>query len=559
MPNSNDFNRFAVNPVSANITRSRFKMPHRRLFSMNAGDLVPVEKWDVLPGDTFSIDTASLVRMTTPIFPVMDNAYLDVYFFFVPNRLVWEHWQNFFGEADPDYWKTPTEYEVPQMRVSEVKEGSVLDGLGIAAQDYGNNLYISALYTRGYAMIWNEWFRDQNTMDKVQIDLGDAMVNNLPEGNRVTWFDPGTSYDYVTQGSLGGMPLPVCKDHDVFTSLLPSPQKGPAVTLPLGDRAPVLASDEYLFQTETGQNFQLVTGSSVSAPDSFINAEFYNSSGNTSSTPSHQTLKIRPGSFTVDLGNATAATINTLRQAFLLQRLYERQARGGTRYIEYIKAAFGVMSDDARMMRPEYLSGQRIPITMSQVVQTSSTDGTSPQGNTAGYSLTQNKDSSFTKSFTEHGTIYCLCAIRTQHTYQQGIDRHFFKKNKLDFYDPIFANIGEQAVLNREIYATSNAAQNEEVIGYQEAWYEYRYKASRVSGNLSSLAGQSLDAWHYADHFTSLPTLSPQFIAETRTNVDRTLTVQSSEQDQFECDFYFDTTAVRPLPLYSIPGMTGHF
>lgn len=553
MPNSNDFNRFAVNPVSANITRSRFKMPHRRLFSMNAGDLVPVEKWDVLPGDTFSIDTASLVRMTTPIFPVMDNAYLDVYFFFVPNRLVWEHWQNFFGEADPDYWKTPTEYEVPQMRVSEVKEGSVLDCLGIAAQDYGNNLYISALYTRGYAMIWNEWFRDQNTMDKVQIDLGDAMVNNLPEGNRVTWFDPGTNYDYVTQGSLGGMPLPVCKDHDVFTSLLPSPQKGPAVTLPLGDSSPVLSTGPLIMEgTESGVAARFARFPSSEPANQ---AYFQPVSGNMAD---YEYVQYKSG-LEVDLANATAATINTLRQAFLLQRLYERQARGGTRYIEYIKSAFGVTSDDARMMRPEYLSGQRIPITMSQVVQTSSTDGTSPQGNTAGYSLTQNKDSSFTKSFTEHGTIYCLCAIRTQHTYQQGIDRHFFKKNKLDFYDPIFANIGEQAVLNREIYATSNAAQNEEVMGYQEAWYEYRHKASRVSGNLSSLAGQSLDAWHYADHFTSLPTLSPQFIAETRTNVDRTLTVQSSEQDQFECDFYFDTTAVRPLPLYSIPGMTGHF
>lgn len=567
MPTKQDFNRFVKNPVSVDITRSRFKLNSRRLTTFNSGELVPLKKWDILPGDTFSIDFAHVCRMRTPLFPVMDNAFLDVFFFFVPHRLAWNHWQQFFGEPEPDAYEDPTEYSVPQMSLANgVGKGSVLNQLGIPEGDATKyaNTEVSALYCREYALIWNEWFRDQNTMQSVSVPLGDATVTALNQSNASTWFNLPDA-DIVTQGAYGGMPLPVCKLHDLFTSALPSSQKGPAVTIPLGDSAPVYGN---------GLPIQVKADNDDNAKNIYLGPD-RDSSGYTPLTiykeptgtrdtvrfPTKEQMENGVGAnfMYADLGLATAATINSLRQAFQLQKLYERTARGGSRYIEYIHSAFGVTSPDARMQRPEYLYGHRFPITMAQVVQTSATvQDVSPQGNTAAYSLTQGKDSAFTKSFTEHGTVFCLACVRTDHTYQQGINKHWFKKSKFDFYDPIFANLGEEPILNRELFVTGNAEKDIEGFGYQEHWYEYRFDPSYISGELSSLYSQPEDQWHYGDYFTEMPTLSPEFMAETRENVDRTLAVASSTADQFKIDVFFDVTAVRPMPLYSVPGLIDH-
>lgn len=567
MPTKQDFNRFVKNPVSVDMTRSRFKLNSRRLTTFNTGELVPLKKWDILPGDTFSIDFAHVCRMRTPLFPVMDNAFLDIFFFFVPHRLAWNHWQQFFGEPEPDAYEDPTEYSVPQMSLANgVGKGSVLNQLGIPEGDATKyaNTEVSALYCREYALTWNEWFRDQNTMQSVSVPLGDSTVTALNQSNSGTWFNTPDA-DMVTQGAYGGMPLPVCKLHDLFTSALPSAQKGPAVTIPLGNMAPIFGNGEpmRMFSNYGDTN----TGPAIVRIDPTVpngelgNLKLFNVSGADMLGNVRFPLKNEGWSsgLYADLGDATAATINSLRQAFQLQKLYERTARGGSRYIEYIHSAFGVTSPDARMQRPEYLYGHRFPITMAQVVQTSATvQDVSPQGNTAAYSLTQGKDSAFTKSFTEHGTVFCLACVRTDHTYQQGINKHWFKKSKFDFYDPIFANLGEEPILNREMFVTGDAEKDIEGFGYQEHWYEYRFDPSYISGELSSLYSQPEDQWHYGDYFTEMPTLSPEFMAETRENVDRTLAVSSSTADQFKIDIFFDVTAVRPMPLYSVPGLIDH-
>lgn len=556
-----DFNRFTVNPVSVDIPRARFERPNRWLGSFNAGDLIPVYLDEVLPGDTFSVDTACVVRMTTPIHPVMDNANLDIYYFFIPNRLVWEHWREFMGQADPNAYSSPVEYTVPQITFPQgVKKGSVADMFGLPVGV--NGISVSALPFRAYALVWNEWFRDQNTMNPVNIPLGDAtVVCSLSEGNAIS--DADYFNAYVLYGAEGDFPLRVAKYHDYFTSALPQPQKGEAVSINLGGEYPVVGLESlhstvnpYRFLnnaglgTTAGYNPLYVRNQNGTTQD----GELYVGAGQAS--PSVLGLAIE-SNLGVDLSEAGVISINMLRQAFQLQKLFERDARGGTRYTEIIKAHFGVTSPDSRQQRPEYLGGKRIPITMSQVLQTSATNDISPQGNTAAYSLTQDASSSFTKSFTEHGIVLGLACVRTDHTYQQGIDRMWSRKSKYDFYDPVFANIGEQAILNKEIYAQGTAV-DEEGFGFQEAWAEYRYKPSRVTGALRSTYAQSLDVWHYGDDFDSLPTLSPQFITATKKNVDRTLAVSSSVEDQFIADFYFKNVCVRPMPLYSIPGLIDH-
>lgn len=551
--------RFSIAPTDIDIRRSRFTIPYQHKTTFNTGDLIPLLVQEVLPGDTFSVDMSAAVRMTTPIFPVMDNAELDTWFFFVPNRLVWEHWREFCGENRTTAWEQTIDYEVPYTTAPADgwQKGTIADYMGIPTKVSGLN--VMSLPFRAYCLVWNEWFRDQNLKDPCMVNLDDA----TQQGSN------GSSY--VSDAQLGGMPLKVAKPHDYFTSSLPEPQKGPDVLLPLGDYATVTTGDpahpgekgltvpEYPLYMTSG-----LGGKSPSFPgvdtllmtQSFTGASYFSAAGST--VPSLGQAPIAPYNLYADLGNATAATVNQLRQAFAVQRFYERLARGGSRYTEIVRSMFGVTSPDARQQRPEYLGGLRVPVNVDQVLQTSATDSTSPQGNTAAYSLTNVLDSVFTHSFTEHGFMLCVVAVRTKHTYQQGLERFWSRRSKFDFYWPPLANLGEQAILNKEIYA-QGTDEDDQAFGYQEAWADYRYKPDRVSGAFRSNYAQTLDSWHYADFYASIPRLSSEWIDETSVNVDRTLAVSKEQEDQFLGDFMFRMTAVRPMPLYSIPGLIDHF
>lgn len=560
--NRNSESLFSFNPTNLDISRSKFVRPSQHKTTFNAGDLIPIYIDEILPGDTATMDMATIVRMSTPIFPVMDNAYLDFYFFFVPNRLVWDHWKEFNGENNSTYWEQPVEYEIPQIEAPENgwAKGTIADYMGIPTEVDG--ISVSALPFRIYATVWNEWFRDENLKQPTNVNKDDTTVTGSNGTNEVT--DP----------QLGGMPLKVAKYRDYFTSALPQPQKGPDVLLPIGgvqSEIPVIGNGKALglkldeniydglyYKANSGA-IGNVLGSTGAAYNKDVGAVTDSGSiPSTYDTAYYTGITDEIGkSGMIAVTNATgASTINMLRQAFAIQRLYEKDARGGSRYTEVLRAHFGVVSPDARLQRPEYLGGSRVPINMDQVIQTSET-GTSPQGNTAAYSMTSHTEHSFTKSFTEHGFIIGLACIRTDHTYQQGIERFWSRKKRFDFYWPSLANIGEQAILNKEIYAQGTSA-DDEAFGYQEAWAEYRYKPSRVSGAFRSNYAQTLDAWHYADYYTAQPYLSSAWINETAANIDRTIAVSEEVEDQFIADFFFKNTMVRPMPLYSIPGLIDH-
>ena len=524
------------------IKRSVFDRSTQHKTTFNAGQLIPIFCDEILPGDTFSGHISSVVRMTTPIHPTMDNLYADLYWYSVPVRILWEHWKEFNGENNDTFWTQETEYEIPQIDspVNGWDKGTIADYLGVPTKvKFQDDHSISHLPFRAVVKCWNDWFRDQNLQTPAFLDIGDSTT----QGSNGT--------DYVSDAICGGMPLPVAKYHDYFTSCLPEPQKGPDVLLPLGESAPVVNTEfnDYKFSPSWyDASGNLITGYQR------LNANAGNTnhgpSDNGAGAPAYLTLK-------ADLTEATAATISQLRQAFAVQRLYERDARGGTRYTAILKSHFGVSSTAGRLQRSEYLGGARVPINITQVVQTSSTDSVSPQGNTAAYSLTGDISASFTKSFTEHSILLCFVCVRNENTYQQGLERMWSRKRRFDFYWPALANISEQPVFNKEIYA-QGTAEDDEVFGYQEPWAEYRYKPSRVSGAFRSNYAQTLDSWHYADYYDSLPVFGDDFIRASKTNVDRTLAVQSSLEDQFIGDFYFALKSVRPMPVYSVPGLIDH-
>lgn len=558
MNRNSNFN-FARNP-GIEMSRSRFQRNNHKVDTFNAGELVPIYMDEVLPGDTFSLDMSALVRMSTPIFPVMDNAFMDVWFFFVPNRIVWNHWRELMGENRETYWTQKVDYSVPQVKAPTGgwAELSLADHFGIPTKV--NNLSVNALPFRAYGMIWNEFFRNQNTTNPTQVEVDDKNIN-------------GKNPDEVTASNdwaiTGAKPLKVAKLFDYYTGALPEPQKGEPVEISLASSWLPVGIGDYHGPLDKVSNAQALTWESPSGEGSASNdfnlAAIKQDSANPNGLKDYKTAISGNASGTKNLWAyptnlwaspvTAAATVNQLRQAFQIQKLLERDARGGTRYREILKNHFGVTSSDARMQIPEYLGGTRVPINVSQVVQTSATNETSPQGNVAAVSVTPMRKSLFTKSFDEHGLIIGVAAVRTEQSYQQGLEKVWSRKDRLDFYFPVLANIGEQAILNKEIYA-QGTSQDDEAFGYQEAWAEYRYKPNQVCGRFRSNAQQSLDAWHYAQNYDKLPTLSSEWMEQGDTEMKRTLAVQT--EPDFIADFGFYNRTTRVMPLYSIPGLIDH-
>lgn len=556
--NRNTESHFSLSP-HVDISRSRFDRSASLKTSFNAGDVVPFFLEEVLPGDTFSVDTSKVVRMQTLLTPMMDNVYLDTYYFFVPNRLVWDHWKEFCGENTESAWIPATEYTMPQI-TSPADQGwsvgTLADYFGIPTGVSG--LSVSALPFRAYALIMNEWFRDQNLQDPLVVPTDDSTVAGVNSGT------------FVTDVAKGGKPFIAAKYHDYFTSALPAPQKGPDVTIPVAT-----AGETYV--VGNGKTLGLTNGTVLGAlglssdrqgiySDKFGSplaggAPSANGYSGYFGVPTLEQLAGHPensGLVAVQPSVAQAATINQLRLAFQIQKFYEQQARGGSRYTEVVRSFFGVTSPDARLQRPEYLGGNRVPINVNQIVQQSGTESSgTPQGTVVGQSLTTDKHSDFTKSFTEHGLIIGVMVARYDHTYQQGLNRLWSRKDKFDFYWPVFANIGEQAIKNKEIFAQGTDKDNE-IFGYQEAWAEYRYKPNMVTGEMRSAYAQSLDVWHLADDYSTLPSLSDSWIREDKANIDRVLAVTSAVSNQFFADIYVKNYCTRPMPMYSVPGLIDH-
>lgn len=527
-----NLHQFSMIP-KADIPRSSFNIQKTHKTTFDAGYLVPVYVDEVLPGDTFNLKMTAFARLATPIFPVMDNMHLDSFFFFVPNRLIWSNWEKFMGQqTNPG---DSISYLVPQQvsPASGYAVGSLQDYMGLPTVGQvgaGNTVSHCAFFTRAYNLIWNEWFRDENLQNSVTVDTGDGP-------------DTVANYTLLRRG----------KRHDYFTSSLPWPQKGNSVSLPLGTTAPVKSDG-------TNPNFSgLVSGTNQDLR--VYSASGYNAAG--FATLAH-TQGVKFGNNTglyADLSAATAATINQLRQSFQIQKLLERDARGGTRYTEIVRSHFGVISPDARLQRPEYLGGGSAVISINPIAQTSGSNAsgtTTPLGNLAAMGTGLAHGHGFTQSFTEHGVIVGLVSVRADLTYQQGLRKMWSRSTRYDFYFPAFAHLGEQAILNKEIYC-DGSANDANVFGYQERWAEYRYNPSQISGLFKSTSAGTIDAWHLAQKFTSLPTLNASFIQDSPP-VSRVVAVGSAANgQQFLLDTFFDIKAARPMPLYSVPGLIDHF
>lgn len=558
--------------------RTKFDRSHVYKTTFNSGKLIPVFVDEVLPGDTTRMSVNYFARLATPIKPIMDNIYLDWFFFFVPNRLVWEHWQNFcFEQEDPD---DSTDYVIPTVSATGNSEnayiGSLWDYFGLPVNTSGNLSCVSALPFRGVYLIYNEWFRDENLQKSVKIQKGDTneVLNSSRAAEQPSWvFTSGTNI-------VPGLACPPRgKRHDYFTSALPWTQKGPGVSVGLAGTASIVdptpatgyllhSSDRQLAAVSAyGGDASSSGGRRVRFGDDSINFHRYGSdystvggfAGNTSSdvTIDAQKASTYLGNDSyVDLDTSSIFTINSLRTAFQMQKFYERLARGGSRYTEVLRSFFGVVSPDARLQRPEFLGSFTKMVNVNPIAQTSATDDTSPQGNLSAYGVTAAKFHGFTKSFVEHGYIFGFVCARADLTYQQGINKMWLRSTVYDFYWPTFAHLGEQAIELREIYAQGSEADTT-VFGYQERYAEYRYKPSQITGKFrSSATGGSLDKWHLSQFFKNAPTLNEEFIVE-KPPINRIIAVPS--EPEFLLDIGFRYTTVRPMPMFGTPGLVDHF
>lgn len=551
---------FSEAPSGLNIQRSRLKKPFTHKTSFNDGDLIPVFVDEVLPGSSFKIDCSALIRSSTELYPVLDNAFIDLYFFFVPRRLVWKNWKRFMGENTATAWRDSQTFHVPQLTLSNVAEGSLFDYLGVPTKTRNDiTLKMDDCYPRAYNLIYNEWFRNPAVKAPLFVNDGDSPTN---------------LNSYAIRKA--------CRYRDVFSTCLPSPQFGAPVTIPIGvDSVPVTPTPNMVvFDSAIPMRYGVVgevpEGSRVLQSDRaygvFANVEDdgigYHDAGvaldyGYTGQGTKNWHGVYPNNLVAQLKEVNI-TVNALRQSFALQKFLERSARSGSRYFELIRSHFNVIVPDATVQRPEYLGGFHAMLNQEQVIQSSAATDESPLGTTAGISKTVVGGNCVAKSFVEHGILMGIAVVRHDRTYQQGMPRIFSRYDMTDFFFPEFSSLGEIGVLNKEIYVPGSADTNydaadlDKVFGYQEAWYEYRYKPSMVTGNMRSNSSATFDQWHYADDYSSKPTLSDSWMQEGVVEVDRTLAVESSQCNQFLGDFYFDVDVRLPMPLYSIPGLIDH-
>lgn len=558
--------RHFLNVPQIHTSRTRFNRDQTILTTFDSGKLIPFFVDEVLPGDTFQVDTSAIIRMTTPKYPVMDDAFIDFYYFYCPNRILWDNFKYFMGEVEATPW-TPTEtYQVPQININNRTkqnmpfEGSILDYMGVPAGAIKPDGFasVNALPVRAYVKIWNEYFRDQN--------VGNAAVT-VTNNYAVEYSDfinesEATLSSILNNAGTGGRCLPVSKFHDYFTSCMPYPARGPEVTLPLGGNAPVgMYKDTALTQFGTVGGHtgiylnQTLSGSALAPHIGNSRNEDYRGYGliTGSSDPTEQVSDT--AYLGADLSRVTAATINDLRKAVAVQQYYEALARGGSRYREQLQALWDVTISDKTVQIPEYLGGGRYHVNMNQIIQTSGQQSATdtPIGETGAMSVTPINESSFTKSFEEHGFVIGVMCVRHNRSYQQGLEKFWSRKDRLDYYVPQFANLGEQPVKMKEIYFTGKAANDDTTFGYQEAWADYRMKPNRVSGKMRSNAAGTLDFWHYADNYDKAPTLSQEWMEEGKTEIARTLIVQ--DEPQFFGAIRVANKTTRCMPLYSVPGL----
>ena len=537
-------------------SRTRFNRDQTILTTFDSGKLIPFYVDEVLPGDTFSVDTSAIIRMTTPKYPVMDDAFIDFYYFYCPNRILWDNFRQFMGEVDNTPWMPAKTYKVPEIIIKGTKEtglpyeGSILDYMGVPTRVKGT-FKINALPIRAYVKIWNEFFRDENVGNEAVVKTDD---------NDVAYEDSsGDEIDSVLKVACnGGRCLPVNKFHDYFTSCLPYPQRGPEVTLPMQGNARIsgYTSDKFNEKTSLYANSFFDGGTNPGnvkdrlyaiAADGGTGSAYLNIGDGTGSD--HNVVYLG-----ADLGSVSAATINDIRKAVAVQQYYEALARGGSRYREQVQALWNVVISDKTVQVPEYLGGGRYHVNINQIVQTSGqqTNTDTPIGETGAMSVTPINESSFTKSFEEHGFVIGVCCVRHNHSYQQGLERFWSRKDRLDYYVPQFANLGEQPVKKKEIMLTGEAT-DEDTFGYQEAWADYRMKPNRVSGKMRSNAAGTLDFWHYADNYEKVPTLSQGWMVEGKKEIARTLIVEN--EPQFFGAIRVANKTTRRMPLYSVPGL----